>query len=109
FIDGFCFLTYVRIVLLACSYLNLSKNSSLNTSVSKADAKIRVIFELPKLFEVFFEKSFFQIGKGQILSFVSVFHDHRVSLSKAGAKLLLYNIYSKCLCHIFSTFWSFCS
>ena len=36
----------------------------------KADAKVRLIFELPKLFEVFLKKVFFQIGKVQILIFV---------------------------------------
>ena len=34
----------------------------------------------------------------------SVFHYHRVSLSKAGAKLLLYNISAKCLHPLFSNF-----
>ena len=55
-------ITYIiisNLVLLACSYLNLSKNSSLNTFFSKADAKVRTIFELPKLFRSFFSKSFF--------------------------------------------------
>ena len=70
----FLFLTYVRIVLLACSYLNLSKNSSLNTFFSKADAKVRLIFEPPKLFEVFFQKSFFWSGKVQNLIFVQYFN-----------------------------------
>ena len=46
-------------VLLACLYLNLSKNSSLKAFFRKADAKVRTIFELPKLFRRFFQKVFF--------------------------------------------------
>ena len=46
-------------VLLACLYLNLSKNSSLTAFFRKADAKVRTIFELPKLFRRFFQKVFF--------------------------------------------------
>ena len=34
----------------------------------------------------------------------SVFHYYRVSLSKADAKLLLYNISAKCLQPLFSNF-----
>ena len=41
---------------------------------SKADAKVRLIFELPKLFEVFFQKSFFWSGKVQNLIFVQYFN-----------------------------------
>ena len=85
----------VSIVLLACSYLNLSKNSSLNTFFSKADAKVRTIFELPKLFRSFFSKSFFESGRFKFLFLCSVFQLICVSLSKAGAKVLLYGICSK--------------
>ena len=45
-------------VLLACLYLNLSKNSSSWLSFTEADAKVRQIFEPPKLFEENFSKSF---------------------------------------------------
>ena len=70
---------------------------------SKADAKVRTIFESPKLFRSFFQKVFFErrfVG----LIFVSVFQLICVSLSKAGAKLLLYNIGSKLLKHFFGDF-----
>ena len=70
----------------------------------KADAKVRLFFEPPKLFEVFFENYFFSIGKVQNLISLPVFHYHRVSLSKAGAKLLLYSICSKHYRHFFITF-----
>ena len=46
-------------VLLACLYLNLSKNSSLTAFFRKADAKVRTFSELPKLFRRKFSKSFF--------------------------------------------------
>ena len=73
----FLFVTYINIsnlVLLACSYLNLSKNSSLNTFFAKADAKIRTIFELPKLFRSFFFKKFFLKRQVQNLIFVQYFN-----------------------------------
>ena len=72
-------------------------------SVSKADAKVRLIFELPKLFEEFFQKKFF-IVSGSKPQLRSVFQLICVSLSKAGAKLLLYNIQTKHLAHFFITF-----
>ena len=70
-------------------------------SVSKADAKVRTIFELPKLFRSFFQKVFFEAA-GSRPHLCSVFQLICVSLSKAGAKLLLYNIYSKHNKHFFA-------
>ena len=72
-------------------------------SFSKADAKVRTIFELSKLFRENFQKSFFQ-WKFVTLIFVSAFQLICVSLSKADAKLLLYNICSKLLKHFFGDF-----
>ena len=69
----------------------------------KADAKVRLIFELPKLFEVFFENLFFK-AEVHFLIHASVFHYYRVSLSKADAKLLLNNISAKCFMLLFSKF-----
>ena len=69
----------------------------------KADAKVRQIFEPPKLFEVFL-KIYFSMMEVRFLINASVFHYYRVSLSKAGAKLLLYNISAKCLHPLFSNF-----
>ena len=40
----------------------------------KADAKVRQIFELPKLFEVFFEKFLFQSGSSSLRPFVQYFN-----------------------------------
>ena len=40
----------------------------------------------------------------RFLIHASVFHYHRVSLSKADAKLLLYNISAKCYTQVFSNF-----
>ena len=70
---------------------------------SKADAKVRTIFESPKLFRSFFQKVFFERRLAGLI-FVSVFQLICVSLSKAGAKLLLYNIGSKLLKHFFGDF-----
>ena len=75
----------VSLVLLACSYLNLSKNSSLNTFVSKADAKVMLIFELPKLFEVFFKK-FFEAVRFKTSSLFSISTHLRFSL-ESGCKI----------------------
>ncbi len=69
----------------------------------KADAKVRQFFEPPKLFEVFLKKFFFK-AEAHFLINASVFHYHRVSLSKADAKLLLYNISAKSLQPLFSNF-----
>ena len=41
---------------------------------AKADAKVRLIFELPKLFEVFFKKSFFWSGSPFFRPFVQYFN-----------------------------------
>jgi len=67
----------------------------------KADAKVRTIFELPKLSGRNFQKKVFSV-EVRDLNFVSVFQLICVSLSKAGAKLLLYNISSKSSKHFFA-------
>ena len=41
---------------------------------SKADAKVRLIFELPKLFRSFFSKSFFWSGRLKFPNFVQYFN-----------------------------------
>ena len=69
----------------------------------KADAKVRLIFELPKLFRSFFSKSFFWSGSSSPQS-LSAFQLICVSLSKADAKLLLYNISAKHCCILFCKF-----
>ena len=74
---------------------------------SKADAKVRLIFELPKLFEVFFRKKFFLKAVGSKPHLCSVFQLICVSLTKAGAKLLLYDISSKHQQLFFHTFLQF--
>ena len=63
-----------NLVLLACLYLNLSKNSSLTAFFWKADAKVRLIFEPPKLFRRNFQKSFFWSGSSCFRSFVQHFN-----------------------------------
>ena len=70
---------------------------------AKADAKVRLIFELPKLFRSFFQKVFFE-AEAHVPHLCSVFQLICVSLSKAGAKVLLYGIYSKSPKHFFHTF-----
>ena len=56
-----------KLVLLACLYLNLSKNSSLTAFFRKADAKVRLFFEPPKLFQVFFENFFSNGGDSNLI------------------------------------------
>ena len=68
---------------------------------SKADAKIRTFSEPPKLFGRNFQKKFFS-AEVHDLNFVSVFQLICVSLSKAGAKVLLYSISSKYPKHFFA-------
>ncbi len=67
----------------------------------KADAKVRTFSEPPKLFRRNFQKKSFSV-EVQDLNFVSVFQLICVSLSKAGAKLLLYNISTKHSKHFFA-------
>ena len=43
-------------------------------SFSKADAKVRLIFELPKLFRSFFQKVFFEAAGSNSCSFVQYFN-----------------------------------
>ncbi|MBQ3608630.1 MAG: hypothetical protein IJA03_01125, partial [Bacteroidaceae bacterium] len=62
---------------------------------------VRTIFELPKLFRRNFQKKVFLV-EVQDPNFVSAFQLICVSLSKAGAKLLLYNISSKHSKHFFA-------
>ena len=69
---------------------------------SKADAKVRTFFEPPKLFRRNFQKKF--LVEVRDLNFVSVFQLICVSLSKAGAKVLLYSISSKHTKHFFANF-----
>ena len=68
---------------------------------SKADAKVRTFFEPPKLFRRNFQKKVFSV-EVQDPNFVSAFQLICVSLSKAGAKLLLYNISAKHPEHFFA-------
>ena len=57
---------------------------SLTTFFRKADAKVRLIFELPKLFRSFFEKSF--LSGSSSLIFVSVFQLYRRFSLESGCK-----------------------
>ena len=68
---------------------------------AKADAKVRLIFELPKLFEEIFQKKVFLMVGGSKPHLRSAFQLICVSLSKADAKLLLYNISAKYFKHFF--------
>ena len=68
---------------------------------SKVDAKVRTFSEPPKLFRRNFQKKVFSV-EVQDLNFVSVFQLICVSLSKAGAKVLLYNISTKHPEHFFA-------
>ena len=70
----------------------------------KADAKVRTIFELAKLFGKYFSESFY---RQRFITLIPGHHVnvHPLSLSKAGAKLLLYNIQTKLYCTLFSSFF----
>ena len=70
----------------------------------KADAKVRLIFEPPKLFGRNFQKKVFLEVAGSRPHPFSAFQLYRVSLSKAGAKVLLYNISAKYFQHFFPYF-----
>ena len=72
--------------------------------VSKADAKVRTIFELPKLFEVFFQKVFFEV-EVHIPNFVFRISICTASLSIAGAKVELLLLPTKCMKHFFATIY----
>ncbi|MBR4043429.1 MAG: hypothetical protein IKJ10_02125, partial [Bacteroidaceae bacterium] len=82
-------------VLLACLYLNLSKNSSLTAFFWKADAKVRTIFEPPKLFRRNFQKKFFS-GDSRPSTLFSISTHLRFSL-ESGCKITA-------LQHILQTF-----
>ena len=58
---------------------------SLTAFFRKADAKVRLIFELPKLFRSFFEKSF--LSGSSSLIFVSVFQLYRRFSLESGCKI----------------------
>ena len=55
-------------------------------SFSKADAKVRLIFELPKLFEVFFENLFFKAEVHRSVPLFSISTHLRFSL-ESGCKI----------------------
>ena len=53
----------------------------------KADAKVRLIFELPKLFRSFFEKSFFRLSVSSKPSLCSVFQLYQRFSLESGCKI----------------------
>ena len=103
-------ITYINIsnlVLLACSYLNLSKNSSLNAFVLKADAKVRSFFELPKLFRSFFKK-FFLKRKFISQTLFQNFNLYRISLDcgcKGRAFIITHQMHETLFCNLSATFY----
>ena len=103
-------ITYINIsnlVLLACSYLNLSKNSSLSPSFSKADAKVRTFSEPPKLFRSFF-KSFFWSGSSYPHLCFQNFNLYRISLDcgcKGRAFIITHQMHETLFCKKIITFY----
>ena len=98
-------------------YVIFSKNSSQSVSCETWCKGKDFYFYLPNFFEVFFRFIFFRKTSGRIRisawilptssSFLSGSLARSImlsiaSLSIAGAKVLLYNISSKCFCHFFS-------
>ena len=70
----------------------------------KADAKVRLIFELPKLFEVFFEKFLFQSGSSSLRPFVQYFNSSAF-LSRKRMQNYCFTTYPPNVCiHFFQTF-----
>ena len=55
--------------------------------VRKADAKVRIIFELPKLFWSFFEKKFFRVSVSSKPSLCSVFQLYQRFSLESGCKI----------------------
>ena len=74
---------------------------------SKADAKVRLIFELPKLFRSFFSKSFFWSGKFKTPSLFSISTRLRFSL-ESGCKITalqhILQTYGTLFCKLFASF-----
>ena len=60
---------------------------SLTAFFRKADAKVRLIFELPKLFRSFFEKSFFRLSVRSKPSLCSVFQLYQRFSLESGCKI----------------------
>ena len=60
---------------------------TLTTFIRKADAKVRLIFELPKLFWSFFEKSFFRLSVRSKPSLCSVFQLYQRFSLESGCKI----------------------
>ena len=85
-----------NLVLLACSYLNLSKNSSLTAFFRKADAKVRTFFWTTKTFQKKFSKKFFQRRFVTLTSF-QYFNTHLRFSLESGCKITA-------LQHILQTF-----
>ena len=70
----------------------------------KADAKVRQIFEPPKLFEVFFETFLFQSGSSSLRPFVQYFNSSAF-LSRKRMQNYCFTTYLPNLCnHFFQTF-----
>jgi hypothetical protein len=70
---------------------------------SKADAKVRTFFELPKLFRKNFQKDFLK-WKFLFRSFVFSISITAASLSIAGAKVELFSLPAKSMKHFFANF-----
>ena len=75
---------------------------------SKADAKVRLIFELPKLFRSFFSKSFFWSGKVQNLIFVQYFNSSAF-LSRKRVQKYCFTAYTPNIRNTFLQIFCSCS
>ena len=73
---------------------------------SKADAKVRLIFELPKLFEVFFKKSFFEVEVRFSVPLFSISTHLRFSL-ESGCKITALRHILQTSATLFSYFFAF--
>ena len=73
---------------------------------SKADAKVRLIFELPKLFRSFFKKFFFKAAGSNSLTLFSISTHLRFSL-ESGCKSTASQHILQILTTLFSYFFAF--
>ena len=70
----------------------------------KADAKVRLIFELPKLFSSFFEKFLFQSGSSSLRPFVQYFNSSAFLSRKRMQNYCFTTYLPNIIAYFFATF-----
>ena len=85
-IDGFCYLSFDKSCTTCLLISKSFKELFFTAFFRKADAKVRLIFEPPKLFEVFFENLFFKAEVHLSVPLFSISTHLRFSL-ESGCKI----------------------